>query len=99
LPRSAVVEHRNGLTWHAIPIDAASIGAIQRLRRQPDEPFNDTLRAMLDLPPVGLSSPDERNVTATRPKTAKQRDTSAVLRAGRRWHDPLEIDPREVAVA
>lgn len=83
LPRSAVVERRNGPAWHAIPIDAASISAIQRLQRQPNEPFNNTLRTMLDLPPVQQSSPVEHNVTALRPEAARQRDISSdIARAG-----------------
>ena len=83
LPRSAVVERRNGLAWHAIPIDADSIRAIQCLRRKPDEPFNDTLRAMLDLPPLGRSSSNERGAVAIRPEATRQRDSSVALpRAG-----------------
>lgn len=57
LPRSAIVDRRNGIAWHAIPIDAASIAAILNLRGSDDPPFNDLLRDMLDLPPLGASLP------------------------------------------
>jgi hypothetical protein len=75
LPRSPIVDRRGGIDWHAIPIDSASVVAIQNLRSNPDEPFNDTLRNMLDLPPLTsvLSGADRdrprslRN--ATRPAT------------------------------
>ena len=61
IPRSAPVAHgvairACGCTWHAIPIDQATITAVQRLRRTPDEPFNDSLRTMLDLPPLATAS-------------------------------------------
>lgn len=52
LPRSGVVERAHGRAWHAVPIDEASISAVQNLRTANDEPFNDTLRRMLDLPPL-----------------------------------------------
>ena len=67
IPRSAPVAHgvasraHCGRTWHAIPIDDATITAVQRLRRSPDEPFNDSLRTMLDLPPLATTSQSASN--------------------------------------
>jgi hypothetical protein len=57
LPRSRIVERAQCRAWHAVPIDAASIVAICHLRRRLEEPFNDTLRHMLDLPPLDSSVP------------------------------------------
>lgn len=55
LPRSAIVDRRHGVDWHAIPIDAASITAILNLRYGGEPSFNDLLRDMLDLPPLNAS--------------------------------------------
>ena len=55
LPRSAVVNRAHGRDWHAIPIDEASIAAILNLRRDPATAFNDLVRDMLDLPPLGTT--------------------------------------------
>lgn len=52
LPRSLIVDRRFGLDWHAIPIDAGSITAIQQLKANPIDSFNDCLRRMLDLAPL-----------------------------------------------
>lgn len=72
LPRSGVVERIHGRAWHAVPIDEASISAVQKLRTAHDEPFNDTLRRMLDLPPLALAMPQDQR-TPLRPDHSAQR--------------------------
>lgn len=59
LPRSAPVVSGStlqpapaGLAWHAIPIDAPTVSAIQRLRTSETDTFNDCLRNLLELPPL-----------------------------------------------
>jgi hypothetical protein len=71
LPRSAVVDRRHGVAWHAIPIDADTITAIQCLRRSADDTFNDCLRTMLDLPPLAGAGETVRP-TAKRPTSSRE---------------------------
>jgi hypothetical protein len=71
LPRSAVVDRRHGVAWHAIPIDADTITAIQCLRRSADDTFNDCLRTMLDLPPLAGAGETVRPMAAMRPAVAQ----------------------------
>ena len=90
IPRSAPVAHGAGVasrahcgrTWHAIPIDQATIIAVQRLRRTPDEPFNDSLRTMLDLPPLATAS-----------QSASKR-----AQRHNRGHQPATFEDRQILV-
>jgi len=71
LPRSPVVDRRHGRRWHAVPIPADSIAAIQCLRRSDTQSFNDCLRLMLDLPPLGSRDEHSRSPRVTRPAIAQ----------------------------
>lgn len=52
LPRSSPVDRRHGRAWHAVEIDQGTLAVLCRLRRSSGEPFNDALRAALDLAPL-----------------------------------------------
>ncbi len=73
LPRSAVVDRAHGRCWHAVPIDEKSITAILNLRHSRDEPFNDTLRHMLDLPPLKAVPLREDHAAPRQPKSLPRR--------------------------